>query len=237
MGTIFNEILLRPIFNLLVFLYSVLGNDFGLAIIVATVLVRVVVSPLSIKTTKSQQALSRLNPQVEEIKKKISDPAAQSQAIMKLYKEHGVSPLSGCLPLLIQLPIIIALYKALLAGFKPESASLLYGFINNPGTIHPISFGFLNVTLPNHILAIVAGAFQWVQAKVAMSLQQQTVQSGAAGALSNQMLYLFPLMLVVISWNLAAGITVYFIASAAVAILEQWIVRRFIISPNPKLTP
>ncbi|MEK7194660.1 MAG: YidC/Oxa1 family membrane protein insertase [Patescibacteria group bacterium] len=226
MGAIFNEVLLRPIFNLLVFLYSALGNDFGLAIIAATILVRVVVSPLSIKTTRSQQALAKLNPQVEEIRKKITDPAAQSQAIMRLYKEHKVSPLSGCLPLLIQLPIIIALYKALLAGFKPESASLLYGFINNPGTINPISFGFLNVTSPNHILAFVAGAFQWVQAKVAMSTQQQATPSGVAGALNNQMLYLFPLMLVVISWNLAAGITVYFIASAIVAVIEQWLVRR-----------
>ncbi|MEK7525631.1 MAG: YidC/Oxa1 family membrane protein insertase [Patescibacteria group bacterium] len=229
MGTIFNEALVRPIFNLLVFLYSSLGNDFGLAIIMATVLVRVVVSPLSIKTTRSQQALAKLNPQVEELRKKYKDDAAaQSQAIMQLYKEHKVSPLSGCLPLLIQLPIIIALYKALLAGFKPESASLLYGFISNPGTIQPISLGFLNVTSPNHILAVVAGAFQWVQAKAAMSLQQQTPQSGTANALSSQMLYLFPLMLVVISWNLAAGITVYFIASAVVAVVEQWLVRRFL---------
>ena len=144
-----------------------------------------------------------------------------------------MSPLSGCLPLLVQLPIIIALYKALLAGFRPESTSLLYGFINNPGTIHPISLGFLNVTSPNHILAIVAGAFQWVQAKAAMSIQQQTIQGGgAAGALSSQMLYLFPLMLVVISWNLAAGITVYFIASAIVAVVEQWLVRRIVGSPS-----
>lgn len=233
MGAIFHEVLLRPILNLLVFLYSTLGNDFGLAIIAATLLVRIIVSPLSIKTTRSQQALAKLNPQVEEIRKKVTDPAAQSQAIMRLYKENNVSPLSGCLPLLIQLPIIIALYQALLAGFKPENTALLYGFINDPGTIHPISFGFLNITLPNHILAIVAGVFQWVQAKVAMLVQSQTTSNGTASALNSQMLYLFPLMLVVISWNLAAGVTVYFISSSIIALVEQWLVRRFIISsPN-----
>src|SRR3989338_7982792 len=114
MGTLFNEILYRPLFNAVVFIYNILpGHDFGLAIIVLTTLIRIAFFPLSIKTVRSQKALSQLNPKLQEIKQKFkNDKTAQSAETMKIYKENNINPLAGCLPLLIQLPIIFALYQA-----------------------------------------------------------------------------------------------------------------------------
>src|SRR3989344_8933242 len=148
MMTLYTEILYRPLFNAVVFLYNILpGQDFGFAIIALTALIRILFFPLSIRTVRSQKSLSVLNPKMQEIKQRLKgDSAAQSAEIMKLYKDHGVNPLAGCLPILIQLPILIALYQAFIAGLKPENLGLLYGFISNPGVVNKISLGFLDIT-------------------------------------------------------------------------------------------
>src|SRR3989344_8321024 len=163
----YNLILYRPLFNAVMFLYNVIpGHDFGLAIIALTVCIRLFFFPLSVRTIRSQRALNKINPKIKEIKEKFKNNAqAQSAAIMNLYKEHNVNPLAGCLPLLIQLPILIALYKVFGAGFKPENLDLLYRFIINPGFIDPISFGFLDISSKNEILALVTGCFQYLQLK------------------------------------------------------------------------
>src|SRR3989344_8347901 len=152
----YNLILYRPLFNAVMFLYNVIpGHDFGLAIIALTVCIRLFFFPLSVRMIRSQRALNKINPKIKEIKEKFKNNAqAQSAAIMNLYKEHNVNPLAGCLPLLIQLPILIALYQAFGAGFKPESLSLIYSFVSNPGIINKISFGFMDVTSKMPLLAV-----------------------------------------------------------------------------------
>ncbi|MDO8658824.1 MAG: YidC/Oxa1 family membrane protein insertase, partial [Candidatus Levybacteria bacterium] len=114
MGTLYTEILYRPLFNAVVFLYNILpGHDFGFAIIALTTLIRILFFPLSIKTVRSQKAMNQLSPKLQEIKQKFKDDkSAQSVETMKLYKENNINPLAGCLPLIIQLPILIALYQA-----------------------------------------------------------------------------------------------------------------------------
>src|SRR3989338_1871948 len=109
MSFLFREALYRPLFTLLIFLYNLLpGHDLGLAIIVMTIAIRLLISPLSIRASRSQQEIAKLTPQINELRARHKDnPAEQSQAIMGLYKEHKVNPFAGCLPILIQLPIII----------------------------------------------------------------------------------------------------------------------------------
>ena len=223
MVNIFNEILYRPLFNLMVFLYNILpGNDFGLAIVVLTTLIRVLFVPLSIKTIRSQKALNQLNPKMKEIKEKHKDNhSIQSAEILKLYKEHNVNPLSGCLPLIIQIPILIALYQAFMAGFKPESLDMLYGFINNPETINKSSFGFLDVTSKMPVLAVLAGLVQFIQARKTNTQNQNSGLNKEMAALNSQMLYFFPIMIIIIGWNLPAGLVLYWVATTAFSILEQ----------------
>ena len=223
MMTLYTEILYRPLLNAVVFLYDILpGHDFGFAIIVLTALIRILFFPLSIKTVRSQKALSQLNPKLQEIKKKFKDDkSAQSAETMKLYRENNINPLSGCLPLLIQLPILIGLYQAFIAGLKPESLSMLYGFVLNPGTIDNISFGFLDITSKAPLLAVLAGVAQFVQAWATKAQSQGVSPNKEMAALNSQMLYFFPVMIIVIGWNLPAGLVLYWITTTAFSVLEQ----------------
>ena len=221
--TLYTEILYRPLFNAVVFLYNVLpGHDFGFAIIALTALIRILFFPLSIRTVRSQKSLNQLNPKMQEIKQRLKgDSSAQSAEIMKLYKEHKVNPLAGCLPLLIQLPILIALYQAFIAGLKPENLSMLYGFVFNPGVIDKISFGFLDVTSKTPLLAIFAGGAQFIQAWAAKAQNQGLSPNKEMAALNSQMLYFFPIMMIIIGWNLPAGLILYWITTTVFSILEQ----------------
>ncbi|MBI2062583.1 MAG: membrane protein insertase YidC [Candidatus Yanofskybacteria bacterium] len=223
MMTLYTEILYRPLFNAVVFLYNVLpGHDFGLAIIALTAVIRILFFPLSIRTVRSQKAISQLNPKLQEIKQKFKDDkSAQSAETMKLYKENNINPLAGCLPLIIQLPILIALYGAFIAGLKPENLNMLYGFISNPGIVNKMSLGFIDVTSKMPLLAFFAGVAQFVQAWAAKAQNQASTANKEMAALNSQMLYFFPIMIIIIGWNLPAGLVLYWITTTVFSILEQ----------------
>ena len=142
---------------------------------------------------------------------------------MALYKEKGVSPLAGCLPLLIQLPILIGVYRVFLKIFAPESLNLLYSFVPHPTSIAHMSLGFLDVSARNPLLAIMAGVAQFFQAKVSMANQSTSPQAAAVG---QQMMYMLPVMIIVISWNLPAGLAIYWIVTSLWSIGEQLYLRR-----------
>jgi YidC/Oxa1 family membrane protein insertase len=142
---------------------------------------------------------------------------------MKLYKEKGVSPLAGCLPLLLQLPILIGVYRVFLNIFKPESLNLLYGFIPHPTTINHVMLGVLDISKGNPVLAVLAGVAQFFQARVTMMNQPSTPQTAA---MNKQMMYLLPVMIIVISWSLPAGLALYWIATSLWSIGEQLYLRR-----------
>jgi YidC/Oxa1 family membrane protein insertase len=225
MGNVFTAIIYQPILNLTVFLYGTIGfGDLGVAIIAMTVVVRAVLFPLSMKTARSQRAMAQLAPEIEKLKQEHKgNTTAQSEAVMKLYKEKGVSPLAGCLPLLLQLPILIGVYRVFLNIFKPDTLQLLYEFIPHPGTINHVMVGLLDISKSNPALAILAGVTQFFQAKASMANQPATPQTAA---LNQQMMYLLPVMIVVISWNLPAGLALYWIATSLWSIGEQLYLRR-----------
>ena len=228
MINIFNEILFRPLFNLTVFLYNILpGNDFGLAIIVLTLIIKLVFFPLTSKSIKSQKKLSQLNPKIQQIKEKYkNDSKAQSEATLALYRENGVNPVAGCLPLLIQIPILIGLYQAFIAGLKPESLDLLYGFVKNPEIINKISFGFIDLASKMPVLAVIAGGLQFIQARKSAGQNQGAGGMQEMKAINAQMLYFFPIMVIIIGWNLPAGLVIYWLATTAFSIAEQAYINR-----------
>src|SRR3989338_11082305 len=173
MIAIYNEILYRPLFNAMVYLQGLIpGGDLGLTIVILTVLIRLIFMPLSLKTIRSQKLLKELAPKIEEVKAKFkNDTASQSAAVLKLYKENKVNPLAGCLPLLIQIPILIALYQVFIKGINQESLRLLYGFIDAPEIIDQNFLGLLTVTKANRALTLIAGGLQFLQSKQGMALQ------------------------------------------------------------------
>jgi YidC/Oxa1 family membrane protein insertase len=225
MSSLFTLFIYKPVLNLTIFLYGTIGfGDLGIAILGMTVLIRAILAPLSLKMARSQRAMAQLAPQLEEIKKKYpGNTQEQSAAVMALYKEKGVNPLAGCLPLLLQLPILIGVYQVFLNIFKPETLQLLYSFTPHPGTINHFMFGLLDISKSNPALAILAGVAQFFQARITTANQPQSAQTAA---MSKQMMYLLPVMIIVISWNLPAGLALYWIATSVWSIGEQLYLQR-----------
>lgn len=220
--TIFNEVLYRPIFNALVFLYNIIpGHDFGIAIILFTFFIIIILSPFSYKLIKSRKEMSTLQPKIKEIQKKFKDKQEQSRELMNLYKEHKVSPFSGCLPLLIQLPILFALYRALINVLQPENLSVLYSFVKNPATINPLFLGIVDLSIASPVLAVLAAISQFFYSKITMKYSIPTSPMGdQKGSLdiqkrmTKQMSFIGPIIILIFGLRLPAGLTLYWLAYA-----------------------
>ncbi|OHB23551.1 MAG: hypothetical protein A3I22_02125 [Parcubacteria group bacterium RIFCSPLOWO2_02_FULL_40_12] len=233
MTGIFNTILYVPFFNLLVFLYNTIAfGDFGAAIILLTLIIRLFLSPLSIKTFRSQKALSELQPKVKEIQSKFkNDSQQQTKQIMDLYRQHNVNPFSGCLPLIIQLPILIALYKVSIAGFGGDSLSVLYSFIEHPVSLNLISLGFIDLAKRSIPLALIAGVGQFLQTKLSLSssknqILQKDQKANPLTSMNQQMLYFLPVITIIVSMSFPAGLPLYWIATTIFSIFEQTYINR-----------
>lgn len=235
MIALYNTIFLEPIFNALVLLYDLIG-DMGVAIIVLTIIVRAIIFPISLKSLKSQKALQSIQPKLNELKEKHkNDKQALAKATMELYKKEKVNPAASCLPLLIQLPIFIALYQAMQMGLKNGGMNLLYGFVNNPGTINSISLGLLDLAQKNLPIAVLAGLSQYWQAR--MLSQHKPKQKTEAskdeamlGMMNKQMLYAMPAFTVIIGASLPGGVILYWLVTNLVSIAQQY----FFLRPKGK---
>ena len=224
----FNTILYQPLFNALVLLYEFLpGHDFGIAIIVLTILIRLLFFPLMAKSLKSQKAITELQPKIQDIQKKYKkDRERQTKEIMELYQREKINPFGGCLPVLIQLPILFALYRVFWRGLQPESLLSLYSFVPNPGSINPSFLGVLNLSNPSWVLAVLAGIGQYFQAKM-VSPKKRKLEKGAEMAdqisaqMSGQMIYFFPIFTVMLLLRSPAAVGLYWIATVLFSILQQ----------------
>jgi YidC/Oxa1 family membrane protein insertase len=231
MVELFHNILAVPIFNLLVFLYNVLpGADIGFAIIALTVLIKLALWPFMSKSLRSQKALQELQPKIEELKSTHSDDKeALAKAMMELYQTEKVNPLASCLPLLVQLPILLALYRVLLAGFGAQTLTELYGFVANPGKINHIFLGVIDLSVASLYLAVLAGYFQFMQTRMLIAKRPPKQVEGKKGALdegmlasmNKSMLMFMPAITVIIGATLPAGLTLYWVTVNIVSILQQ----------------
>lgn len=227
---LFNLIFYQPLFNALIFLYNIIPNhDLGFSIIILTVLIRLVLWPLTGKSLKSQKALEKLKPQIEEINKKFkNDKEAKAKVLMALYSENKINPLSGFLPLLIQIPIIIALWRVFLSG-TGINHDLLYSFITAPGKIQSVFLGMFDLTKRNMLLAVIAGALQYFQTKMIMPSSSKVTEGKPAGTadfsriMSQQMLYFGPILSVIIFWTLPSALPLYWIVVTLMTLLQQYI--------------
>lgn len=230
---LYNTFLYQPIFNLLVFLYNTIGfQDIGIAIVILTVLIKIILYPLSVKSIKAQKALQELQPKMEELKRKYKGNQQElGKAMMELYKKEKISPASSCLPLIIQMPFLIAVYQVFRNGFKVESLDILYSFVNNPGSINPIAFGFIDFSERNIVLAILAGAAQFWSSKMLVAKKQPkntaAKEEGMAAAMNKQMLYVMPAITIFIGISLPGGLTFYwFLTTLLMAFQQLYILKK-----------
>ena len=236
MIALYNAILLKPIFNALIALYNVTG-DVGIAIVLLTLLVRLIILPITLQSLKSQKALQGLQPKLSALKEKYKgDKPGLAKATMALYKEEKVNPASSCLPLLVQLPIFIALYQALVQGLKNGGMDMLYGFVSKPETVSALAFGFLDLAKASIPIAVLAGISQFWQAKMLSTQMPSKKIEGSKdeamlGMMNKQMLYAMPVMTVVIGWSLPGGLILYWLVTNLLTILQQYV----FLKPKPRV--
>ena len=234
MGGLLHTVLYQPLYNLLIALYDLIpGHDMGVAIIALTIAVKLVLWPLNHSSLVSQKALQELQPKIDALKAQFGDDKeGYGKAVMQLYQSEKVNPLSSCLPVLIQLPVLIALYSVLRSGLTTAGLSSLYPFTPNPGSINETFLGFLNLTAKNLPLALVAGLATFAQTKMLMAKRvPKPVPEGAKdedmlAAMNKSMQYTMPIMTAVIGAGLPAGLLLYWITNNLASIVQQAIAFR-----------
>jgi len=226
---LWNQIFYRPILNVLIFFYNTIAvRDFGLAIILVTLLIRLVLYPFFHKGTKHQMMLQRLQPKIKKIQETHkNDRTKQSEALMELYKEHGVNPFLGILLLIIQLPIMIALFWVVRTGLGSGQIAGLYPFVAQPAAINPLFLGIINLAKPSIILIGLAAIAQYAQARLAIYRNPDpSVQLSPAEKMAQQMAFVGPILTILIFYGLPAAIGLYWLVTSAFSIVQQVIVNR-----------
>lgn len=236
---IYTEGIYRPLFNLMVWFYNFIpGHDIGVAIILLTLFVRFLLYGMNTKSIKSQRQLQEIQPKIKEIQQKYKeDKETQAKKLMELYQKNKINPLSGCLPLLVQLPILIALYQVFMNGFKDASLSLLYqGYVFNPGHLNPVSLNFVDLSVPNVYLAFIAGILQYYQTKMLMGTKENKEENKDKAAddkapdfaqiMNKQMVYIMPVMTFMFALSFPSGLALYWAVTTAFAIIQQYLIMK-----------
>lgn len=228
MSNIFQVIFYQPILNLLVFLYNIVpGHDLGIAIILLTIIIKLVLLPLSKQSIKSQKALQDLQPKIDEIKKKHKDKKDEmGRAMMALYKENKVNPFSSCLPLLVQMPFLFAVFAVFRDGFANGSLDAVYSFIARPEYINTVSLGFIDLSVRNIPIAVLAGLAQYWQAKMMMTKKaeihtKESRDEDMAAIMNKQMIYFMPAMTVFIGLSFPGGLALYWLVTTILTGAQQ----------------
>ena len=231
-GYFFNLIFTFPIFNVLMLLYHVFGS-LALSIIVLTLIVRLAMFPLTLKQLKSTKATQAIQPLIADVRKKYKDQKEQYQAMQAIYKEYGVNPAAGCLPLLVQLPVLYGLFFALRLVLDTTNLntinSLIYPFLPKfiaLPNVYMLWFGGqinLGHPDPTHILPILAGLATFLQ----LRMSQPRTRSAAKDAMTQQMQlmqYIMPFVTVFFAWNFAAGLALYWTTTSIFSMVQQYFV-------------
>ena len=179
-------------------------GNFGISIIIVTILIKIALLPLTLKQDKSMKEMKKLQPKIEKIKKDYAhDKQMLNIKTMELYKEHKVNPLGGCLPLLIQFPILIALFGVLRNGIIPQDSSFLWLKLSDKD--------------PYYILPVLNGA---------VSFFQQKLMGTSDNPQMKNMMYIFPIMMIYISYRMPSGLQLYWLTSSILAVVQQYFIMK-----------
>jgi YidC/Oxa1 family membrane protein insertase len=192
-------------------------HSYGIAIILLTILVRVVFWPITRKSTESMKKMQEIQPLVKAVQAKYKDNTQkQQQEVMALYKEHKVNPLGGCLPMLIQIPVFIALFVVLRSAIELRFAHFLWiRDLSQPENLFP---GMLPFGLSLNLLPIfMAGTMFW---------QQKLTPSASADPNQQKIMMFMPVMMLVMFYNFAAGLALYWTTQNILMIIQQLMMKK-----------
>ena len=219
-------IIQQPVINILIVMANFLGDSFGLAIIALTIIINLAMFPLTQSQIRSSKRMQDLQPKIAELQKKYGkDRQKLAQEQMRLYKESGIKPAGCALTLIIQMPVWIALYQAIMLALAvaPEGLLNLSRFLYPWDAVYaalPLSQEFLGMNLasPNIILAVLTAASQWVQQKMSMT----PVTDPRQASQNQMMLWMMPMMFGLLSLSFPSGLALYWVVNNIVRIILQY---------------
>lgn len=230
----FNAIFYQPLYNALVFISSILpGGDIGLAIIILTILVKVVLFPFFQKATLTQMRMKKVEPELAKIKEIYkNDQQTQTIKTLELYRVNKINPFSSLVVLIIQIPIVIALFWVFRGNFVFDQAQL-YSFVSVPHVVSTKLLGILDITQKSIILAVLTGLTQFIQTKLTMPAAPpkkdgvpSSFKDDFARSLNMNMRYFMPIFVGYIAYTLSSAIALYWVTSNLFAIGQEYYIRK-----------
>jgi YidC/Oxa1 family membrane protein insertase len=236
---LFNTGLYNPIYNLLVFLIDIIpGGDVGLAVIFLTIIVKLILFPVSFGAVKTQMKMKLVEPELKKIQETYKDKKEElAKATFEVYRKNKINPFSSIIILFIQIPVIFALYFAIWKGLPVIKTDILYSFIPNPDQISMNFLGLIDVSQSKvFILALIAGVTQFFQAKLAMPSfkKPETKTDSKEISFKDEMMkgmhvqvrYVLPLLTFFIAYSLISVIALYWTVSNLFAIGQEYYIRK-----------
>ncbi|MFC1730965.1 YidC/Oxa1 family membrane protein insertase [candidate division KSB1 bacterium] len=230
----FSTVIYNPLYNSLIFLIGhVPYADVGIAVILLTIAVKLLLLPLAHTAIRSQIMMNTIKPEIEAIREKYKkDKQEQAKQTMSLYKEKKINPFAMIVPLIIQIPIIFGLYWVFLRGGLPEvNIDLLYSFIPIPETVNMQFISFVDMGGKSIVLALLAGITQFIHTRISfpkleVKNNEQSFKNDLAKSMHIQMRYVLPVIVGVISYTISAAVALYWTTSNTFAIMQEIFVRR-----------
>lgn len=227
MQYIWTILLYQPLVNALAFLVSIVpGGDLGIAVILLTILVKLILFPLSQSQIRNQAAMNLLAPEVNKIKNSGASKEEQARLTFELYKKHKTNPFAGCLVMIPTLIVIIALYRVFFTGISFDK-ELLYSFVHLPENVNNIFLGFLDISQKKIlVLALLAGISQYIQAYFMPKMPTTSSNDGSfqdsfSKSMNMQMKYVFPFIVGIFTYNFSGVVALYLITNNIFSTFQQ----------------
>ncbi len=244
LASIFGAIFYNPLYNFLILLIGIVpGGDVGLAVILLTLAVKIVLFPIILRGMRTQAMLRLIDPKLKAIKEKFPKSRnEQAKATLALYKEYKINPFSALLPLLIQTPFLLALFFIFAKGGLPSiRLDVLYSFIHAPAVVSMHLFGLVNVGAKSIIFAIIAGATQFLYGvfslpKLEARKENASFSDDFGRSLQMNMRYILPAIIAVFAYNLPAAVAIYWITGNIFGTLQEIYVRSEFKKHPPAIT-
>lgn len=231
MSSLYHQFFFDPLYNALVYLFTIFPwADAGMVVVTLTILVRLILFPLSRKAVVTQVKMAEIAPELAAIKDKYEGKSEeQARRTLDLYREKGVNPFSGILVIIIQIPIILALYQIFL-HFPQVDSTLLYSFVKAPAHIDTAFLGLIDVAGKSVVIAILAAISTYFQFQVSMKNQSAPKGNSFGDNLTrnmqSQMKYVFPVIVFFISYSISGVIALYWFTTNLFSIAQELFVRK-----------
>lgn len=220
----FTTLFYTPIYNALVYIIGHIPNgDVGVAIVVLTVLINLVLAPLKLGASRTQRVMKSIQSEQDRIKKEFKDPKEQMREMSALYKKHNINPLSSFLAVLIQIPVVIGLYQVFVYGF-PIDPAYLYSFVSNPASVSTTFLGLIDLTQKSIPLAVIAGALQFALAYLMPApaeSDEPSFSNDFAKSMHFQSKYFLPILITFVAYTISSVVALYLIVSNASSICVE----------------